>query len=270
MKYALLLLAPALLFAQGPKSDLLWLEGAPGAVGQEAVDEPSIDWYRPATPNGAAVLVCPGGGYGGRALDRLFGTAEALPSNSRELDLAAAPRRALLVTLQIAILLVAGGPLVVIVQPFYPAVPGAAVLMIFVLALVYPLWRSATHLQGHVQAGAQVVLEALISQNDESTASAEEQARALVPGLGDTCLVKVESDWSAVDRSLKQIGLRGRSGATVVAIQRGSQEIIYPSANELLRAGDILVLAGSGESVQGAKHVLTAGKRGGKPVLIKQ
>jgi len=69
MKYALLLLAPALLFAQGPKSELLWPEGAPGAVGQEAVDKPSIDWYRPANPNGAAVLVCPGGGYGGLALD---------------------------------------------------------------------------------------------------------------------------------------------------------------------------------------------------------
>jgi acetyl esterase/lipase len=69
MKYALLLLAPALLLAQGPKSELLWPEGAPGAVGQEAVDKPSIDWYRPANSNGAAVLVCPGGGYGGLALD---------------------------------------------------------------------------------------------------------------------------------------------------------------------------------------------------------
>jgi acetyl esterase/lipase len=69
MKYALLVLAPALLFAQGPKSELLWPEGAPGAVGQEAVDKPSIDWYRPPSANGAAVLVCPGGGYGGLALD---------------------------------------------------------------------------------------------------------------------------------------------------------------------------------------------------------
>src|SRR6185312_13790734 len=46
--------------------------------------------------------------------------AEALPppADARTLDLATAPRRALVVTLQIAILLVAGVPLVAITQPF--------------------------------------------------------------------------------------------------------------------------------------------------------
>src|SRR5207244_285849 len=50
--------------------------------------------------------------------------AEALPSPGPQggLDLAAAPRRALLVTLQIAILLVAGVPVVAVTQPFIPGV----------------------------------------------------------------------------------------------------------------------------------------------------
>jgi acetyl esterase/lipase len=44
---------------------LLWPGGAPGAVGNEALDQPKITVYRaPAgTANGAAVVVCPGGGY---------------------------------------------------------------------------------------------------------------------------------------------------------------------------------------------------------------
>jgi acetyl esterase/lipase len=44
---------------------LLWPEGAPGAVGNEAVDRPKITVYRaPADKaTGAAVVVCPGGGY---------------------------------------------------------------------------------------------------------------------------------------------------------------------------------------------------------------
>jgi acetyl esterase/lipase len=44
---------------------LLWPEGAPGAVGAEAVDKPKITVYRaPADKaNRAAVVVCPGGGY---------------------------------------------------------------------------------------------------------------------------------------------------------------------------------------------------------------
>jgi acetyl esterase/lipase len=50
---------------------LLWPDGAPGALGSEPVDKPKITVYRaPASKaNGAAVLVCPGGGYGVVASD---------------------------------------------------------------------------------------------------------------------------------------------------------------------------------------------------------
>lgn len=50
---------------------LLWPEGAPGAVGDEPVDRPKITLY-PATSaggSGAAVVVCPGGGYAVVAAD---------------------------------------------------------------------------------------------------------------------------------------------------------------------------------------------------------
>ena len=50
---------------------LLWPDGAPGAVGSEAADKPKLTVYRaPAEDaNGAAVVVCPGGGYGRLAAD---------------------------------------------------------------------------------------------------------------------------------------------------------------------------------------------------------
>src|SRR5438105_3312950 len=50
---------------------LLWPNGAPGAVGQEDRDKPAITIQLPAAEKatGAAVLVCPGGGYGGLAVD---------------------------------------------------------------------------------------------------------------------------------------------------------------------------------------------------------
>lgn len=55
----------------GPKEELLWPKGAPGAVGTEAADKPSITvWLPPADKaNGCAIVVCPGGGYGGLAMD---------------------------------------------------------------------------------------------------------------------------------------------------------------------------------------------------------
>jgi acetyl esterase/lipase len=44
---------------------LLWPDGAPGAVGTETVDKPKITLYLAARDRatGAAVVVCPGGGY---------------------------------------------------------------------------------------------------------------------------------------------------------------------------------------------------------------
>jgi len=48
---------------------LLWPEGAPGAIGTEAADVPLIVRHSPkkGKRNGCAVIVCPGGGYGGLA-----------------------------------------------------------------------------------------------------------------------------------------------------------------------------------------------------------
>jgi acetyl esterase/lipase len=49
----------------------LWPDGAPGARGDAETDQPFVDISRadPATANGAAFVICPGGGYGGLASD---------------------------------------------------------------------------------------------------------------------------------------------------------------------------------------------------------
>jgi len=51
--------------ADEPKAVLLWPGGAPGAVGSEPVDQPSLAVYlpKPEQATGAAVVICPGGGY---------------------------------------------------------------------------------------------------------------------------------------------------------------------------------------------------------------
>jgi acetyl esterase/lipase len=63
------LLASAVSLAQAPPAEPLWPKGAPGARGTQPQDIPSIQLYRaPAEKaNGSAIVVCPGGGYGGLA-----------------------------------------------------------------------------------------------------------------------------------------------------------------------------------------------------------
>lgn len=74
MMKPLLLLAVALTVstfaAEVPKVPL-WPEGAPDAHGKEPTDQPWVDVWQVAKDkaNGAAFVVCPGGGYGGLAAD---------------------------------------------------------------------------------------------------------------------------------------------------------------------------------------------------------
>jgi len=57
--------------AAAPISEPLWPRGAPGALGTEPKDVPQLIWSLPpaGTETGAAIVVCPGGGYGHLAMD---------------------------------------------------------------------------------------------------------------------------------------------------------------------------------------------------------
>ena len=73
MKYLLPVLLAVAAGAQtppaGPAPELLWPNGAPGALGTDDVDKPSLTPYLAKSPNGTAVIVCPGGGYQNLAMD---------------------------------------------------------------------------------------------------------------------------------------------------------------------------------------------------------
>jgi acetyl esterase/lipase len=57
--------------ASEPKRELLWPAGAPGAKGDRPEDKPTLTVYLPDESKavGTAVVICPGGGYGGLAVD---------------------------------------------------------------------------------------------------------------------------------------------------------------------------------------------------------
>jgi acetyl esterase/lipase len=58
--------------AMAQRVEMLWPGGAPGAVGAEDRDKPAITLYLPVADKatGAAVVICPGGGYGNLSMDK--------------------------------------------------------------------------------------------------------------------------------------------------------------------------------------------------------
>ena len=59
-------------FAHAQQEVLLWPEGAPGAMGDTPEDKPSLYIYQPPADSatGAAILICPGGGYSHLAMEK--------------------------------------------------------------------------------------------------------------------------------------------------------------------------------------------------------
>ena len=79
----LLLTIAATLRAAPLEPILLWPAGAPGALGDKDDDKPTLTAFLPAPEKatGAAIVICPGGGYGGLAPHEGQGYAEWLADN---------------------------------------------------------------------------------------------------------------------------------------------------------------------------------------------
>ena len=190
----------------------------------------------------------------------------ALPeAGMGKVDLADAPRRAFVVMLQLAIVLVVGLPLLALTQPFLPRWIASSTLGVLLIFLGIMLWRNATNLQGHIRAGAELVVEALAKQaHKKSYMSGEKplmEIKSLLPGLGEPVPLRLDEHSFAVGKTLSQLNVRGLTGASVLAIVRGEENVIMPSASEHLRVGDMLALVGTSEAVNAATVLLKDGQQ---------
>jgi monovalent cation:H+ antiporter-2, CPA2 family len=200
------------------------------------------------------------------------GAAGTVATAGPGVDLAAAPRRALVMTLQMASVLLVGAPILAVTQPFLHGYETAAALTLVLAALSVAFWRSATNLDGHVRAGAQAIVERLARQLQPATAGAGSAGDGphgempvdldrLLPGLGTPVPVALDPSSPAVGRTLAGLNLRAVTGATVLTIVRGNAGVM-PTADEPLRAGDVLALAGTREALAAAVEILRGETRG--------
>jgi CPA2 family monovalent cation:H+ antiporter-2 len=193
---------------------------------------------------------------------------EALPAVEKGVDFAAAPRRALVVTLQLAVVIVAVVFVVAVTKPFFPRIGSTLVVGVAVgvllLVLGITFWRTAADLYGHARAGAEVIVAALAQQmaaekgggTGDRGARSLDTVRKVLPGLGDPVSLRIEPGSALDGQTLAGVNLRGLTGATVLAIVRGDQRVLMPSGHETLHEGDVLAVVGSHEAVENARSLI--------------
>jgi monovalent cation:H+ antiporter-2, CPA2 family len=178
-----------------------------------------------------------------------------LPASAATVDLGRAPRRALTVTFELAIGLALGVPMAAAVQPFLPG--SLVVVLLGALVIAFMVRRSIADFEGHVRAGSELILE-LLSQPQQQDAPLA-QVEAILPGFGGTASHVLGEGAAAIGRSLAELDLRAKTGATVLAIARGApgeHGHAMPSPTEPLQRGDVLALAGSVDAIAAARKLL--------------
>ena len=188
----------------------------------------------------------------GRRLGREL-AERALPAAGSGLDLAQAPRRAMARLLEVVVAVVAISLFVTATQPVLPAGWSLGVLAVALLAILRAFWKTSDRLDGHVRAGAQAFAEALLAPH---VVGSLEEFENLLPGLGDLTEHAVPADSTAVGKSLAELDLRGRTGATVLVVRRGETVRELPGADWRIEADDVLGLTGSHDAIALARELV--------------
>jgi CPA2 family monovalent cation:H+ antiporter-2 len=180
-----------------------------------------------------------------------------------KVDLAAAPRNAMIMTLETGIILLVGLPLLAIFQPFLPGLPSAALFLGILLVLTVSFWKGTADLEGHVKAVSQAIVEALAKQSQNQGDTEEDKTlrriRKLFPGMGHLATLHVGPACRCAGKTIGEMNLGNRTGAAILVVLREGKGIL-PTGKDVLREGDVVTLAGTPEAVDSARELLTRGQ----------
>ncbi len=164
-----------------------------------------------------------------------------------------------------------GVPAAALLRPVSSYPIALAVVLAVAAGVVTVLWRRASALDQEVRSSLGAALEVL----GQTARAVVEDGTGPHPGhppgpaaelLPPHHVYDLPAEATAlVGRSLAQLDLRVRTGATVLAIQRAGQAALVPTGSEVLRAGDRLVVVGSQAALSAVEALLAPGAEGEAP-----
>jgi CPA2 family monovalent cation:H+ antiporter-2 len=188
-----------------------------------------------------------------RRLARLLGDAAVPPVGAGKVDQGLAPRQLFVITVEITVVIAIGIPLVLVTLPFLPPLGAPGVVVALLLLLGVAFWRTARNLDSHARAGAELVVHVLGKQVAHGDTGQFAVVRGMLPGMGDLAPFVVEAGSVLDGKTLGELDVRGRTGATIVAIARGRERHPFPKASERVLAGDLIAVTGTHDAVMQAE-----------------
>ncbi len=169
-------------------------------------------------------------------------------------DLASTSRTTVRLAFQLVSFAAGGLVVVAITRPFLPSGLAISVFVVAILPSAIALWRSGRPLQAHVRSATSILFDLLRSAPTAPVDSP--QLETLLHGLGDVARVRLTEGAPAIGRSLAELDLRARTGASVLALAQPGGQVSAPTAQEPLGVGDVLAIAGPESAVEQARALL--------------
>lgn len=103
---------------------------------------------------------------------------------------------------------------------------------------------------------AEVEIETILTRKNSPSNALDLSEKNKGILANDTRLVSVKADAPAMSKSLHDIDIRNKTGATVISIERGEEMIVSPRGEEVLLKDDHLLLLGNTEQLNKAEHLI--------------
>ncbi len=150
--------------------------------------------------------------------------------------------------------LVVSFPLLASLRPFVDNFLFNIITLLIFFTIIYRLWRSAGKVTLEYEAAGSEKLVAVIKSQTFS-AIPELKSPPRIPGLEDLESILIEGE-DIPGKTVSDLDIRNRTGATIVSISRGTNQIMFPSNSIIIRKGDIIHIWGTPQSKQLCKEIL--------------
>lgn len=158
---------------------------------------------------------------------------------------------------RLVVLLGVGIPALALLRPLVDGPWGEPLLLFGVAAALIVVWRNLGAVEGEFRSGAEQLAHLVASQAG-SVATVHRDA-SLLPGLDQVLGVTLSDTSYAVGKTLAELDVRARTGATVLAIHKPTSEVVLPTGHERLARGDVLALTGPSDAVEAARALIADG-----------
>jgi len=129
--------------------------------------------------------------------------------------------------------------------------------------LFISFWRGTSDLAGHVKTVSETIVESLAKQSQTHSPSEDDstvqRVRKLYPGMGHIDTLRIDPGCFCAGKPLAGLNVSSLTGAAILVLMREEGNSFLPTGKDILKPGDLIVLAGAPESVNAAKNLLVLG-----------